>query len=555
MRDSERTGIGRPWPWRRSLVAATLLAAACGTGDPAAPYSATHVAGEPPGPSASPPASAGAAASDVGTVTIRRLNATEYDNTVRDLLGDTRHLSAAFPPDDGADGFTNVADALTVSPLLFESYQAAAQKLAAAAVANPKIVSCGGGPTCATDILSRFAMRAFRRPVTADEVARLVALAASAEAEGATFAEGLQLALEATLLSPSFLFRIELDAEPAAKEAHVLGDYELASRLSYFLWSSMPDDVLFAYAGAGKLSQPAVFDLQIRRMLRDPKAGALIDNFASQWLLHSLSGVTRDATIFPTYDDELRTSMERETKAFVGSFVFGDQSLSDMFDAPFSFLDGRMAAHYGIPGITGAEPVRVSLATSTHRGGILTHASVLTMTAVATRTSPVRRGEWVLSELLCSPPPPPPPGIPALPENVTVGTMRERMEAHRKNPICATCHTLMDPIGFALENYDALGRWRATDQGSAIDTSGELPGGQKIDGPVQLAAAIKSDPRFLSCATRKLYTYALGRVPQSFDEPRLAGLTASFSQNGQRTRDLIVDIVHSDAFRMRRGGE
>jgi hypothetical protein len=214
-----------------------------------------------------------------------------------------------------------------------------------------------------------------------------------------------------------------------------------------------------------------------------------------------------------------------------------------------------MAAHYGIAGVMGTEPVRVTLPTNVHRGGLLTQASVLTMTSVATRTSPVRRGAWVLSELLCSPPPPPPPGIPALAENVAVGTMRERMDQHRKNPVCATCHTLMDPIGFALENFDGLGRWREMDQGATIDATGELPGGQKIDGAAQLASALKNDPRFARCATRKLYTYALGRVPQSFDEPRLAGLTASFTANGQRTRDLIVDIVHSDAFRMRRGGE
>ena len=378
----------------------------------------------------------------MGTVTIRRLNGTEFDNTVRDLVGATVSFSRAFPPDDGEEGFTNIADALTMSPLLFEGYEAAAEQLATLAVANPTIVSCaqatGASEDCARTIFARFARRAWRRPVTADEVSRLVKLVTDARASGLTFTAGLHLAFKATLLSPSFLFRIELDPDPSSTDAHPLDDYELASRLSYFLWSSMPDDVLFAYADARRLSSPAIFDMQVRRMIKDPRARTLVDNFASQWLLHTLSAVQPDATIFPEFDDALLGSMTRETKAFMGSFLFEDQSLADVLDAPFSFLDERMATHYGVAGVHGSEPVRVTLPASSHRGGLLTQASILTMTAVATRTSPVRRGEWVLSELLCAPPPPPPPGIPALPEQASVGTMRQRMEEHRKNPICAT---------------------------------------------------------------------------------------------------------------------
>jgi Protein of unknown function (DUF1592)/Protein of unknown function (DUF1588)/Protein of unknown function (DUF1587)/Protein of unknown function (DUF1595)/Protein of unknown function (DUF1585) len=555
VRRSRRTNA-----WR-SAALYTLLAAAvaCSTGDPASPYAPPPAHGGPDDGTGTSAPGGPAGASDVGTLTVRRLNRAEYDNTVRDLLGETTRFSDTFPPDDGAEGFTNVADALSISPLLVERYEAAAEKLADTAVANPTIITCeptpATGDACATEILSRFARRAWRRPVSTDEVARLVSVVHAAEATSLPFAAAIQVAIKTTLLSPSFLFRIELDADPTDPKPHALDDYELASRLSYFLWSSMPDDVLFAYAGAKKLSEPRVFDLEVRRMLADPKAKALIDNFASQWLLHTLAGATPDATIFPSFDDGLRASMGLETQAFLGSFLFGDQSLPDMLDARFSFLDARMAAHYGIKGVTSTEPVRVSLPAGSHRGGLLTHASVLTMTAVATRTSPVRRGEWVLSELLCSPPPPPPPGIPALSETISVGTMRERMEAHRKNPVCATCHTQMDPIGFALEHYDAVGRWRNTDQGQPIDASGVLPGGQAIDGATELAAAIKKDPRFERCATRKLYTYALGRVPEPFDAQRLAGLTATFAAGGHRTRDLIVDIVHSDAFRMRHGGK
>ena len=528
-------------------------AVACGTGDPAAP-SAKADGGAP-----AVPVSAEELENDVGRVTVRRLNRVEYDNTVRDLLGDTSHLSATFPPDNGAEGFTNNADALTISPLLFEKYEAAAEKLATGAVANPKIVKCSAAASakggCAEEILSRFAKRAWRRAVTADEVTRLVALVERAEEAGQPFLQGLELAIKATLLSPNFLFRIEIDPNPDSKVAHPLTDFELASRLSYFLWSSMPDDALFAYAEAGKLSTPNVFDAQVQRMLADPKAAALVDNFAADWLLHTLGEAAPDTTVFPAFDEDLRHAMEGETMAFLGSFIRGDESLAGMFDASFTFLNGRMAEYYGIPGVSGADFVRVPVTPESHRGGLLSHASILTMTSVATRTSPVRRGEWVLSELLCSPPPPPPPDIPALTEGTKTGTIRQRMEQHRKDPVCATCHSQMDPIGFALEHFDAIGRWRDLDEGLPIDASGQLPGGEKIDGSIDLAKAIKADPRFASCSTRKLYAYALGRSPEPFDAQRIAALSKSFVDDNYRMKNLILNVIYSDAFRMRRGGE
>lgn len=495
---------------------------------------------------------------DVGTLTIRRLNSTEYDNTVRDLLGDTTRPGKDFPQDDGADSFTNIADALTMSPLLFEKYEAAAQRLAGTAVTNPTVVQCTqeeGDAQCVAHVMTRLLPRAFRRETPPDELARYVKVGTGLLDAGASRNIALQGALCAALLSPSFLFRIESDPALTDTASHAVSDFELASRLSYFLWSSMPDDVLFEYARAGKLSSPEVFDRQVKRMLDSPKAQSLIDGFATPWLAHAFGNVAPDPAIYPQWSDELRAGMTGETRAFLGSFIFDDQSFTSILDARFTYLNARMAVHYGIPDVHGDAFQRVALSPATHRGGLLTQASILTMTSVPTRTSPVRRGEWVLAELLCSPPPPPPPGVPALEATVSVGTMRQRMEEHRKNPICASCHTQMDPIGFSLEHYDAIGQWRDTDQGQPIDATGQLPGGLPIDGEAQLAQALKSDPRFPRCATRKLFTFALGRVAQPFDEARLLMLSDRFAASGYRIRALIEDIVHTDAFRMRHGGE
>lgn len=493
---------------------------------------------------------------DVGAIGVHRLNAAEYDNTVRDLLGDTRGFGKTFPQDDGADSFTNIADALTISPLLFERYESAAESLAIAAVRNPTVAACRptqSAPDCFTAVMTRFLPRAFRRPVHGDEVQRYVQIAMNILGGGGSQDDGLQAAFQAALLSPYFIFRIESDPKPGDTSPHAVSDYELASRLSYFLWSTMPDDVLFAYAAAGKLGTADVFDREVARMLADPKAQTLLDSFATPWLLHSFDEATPDPALFPLWNQDLAADLRSETRAFLGTFLFEDESFADVLTARFTFLNARLATYYGIAGPTGTPLRRVELSPSSHRGGLLTHGSILTMTSVATRTSPVRRGEWVLAELLCSPPPPPPPGVPPLEATVSVGTMRQRMEEHRKNPFCATCHTQMDPIGFALENYDAVGRWRDTDQGMPIDASGQLPGGLPIDGEGQLAASVKTDPRFARCATRKMLTFALGRVVAGFDEARLIDLESRFVAGGYKLRALIQDIVHTDAFRMRHG--
>lgn len=495
---------------------------------------------------------------DVGSVTMHRLNATEYDNTVRDLLGDASRPSSSFPPDDGSNSFTNNADALSISPMLFEQYEASAEALATRALANTKIVTCdgsGGADACAKQILTPFLRRAWRRPVSADEVSGLASLVQVAAAEGQAFSQGIQLAIKAALLSPNFLFRVELDPTPAGDAPHPLNDHELASRLSYFLWSSMPDEALFAAADTAKLAtNPKELDAQVARMLDDPKAHALLDNFAAQWLMHTLPNAKPDAVAFPAFDEDLRAAMAEETKAFVGAFVLGDENLTDMLDAKFTFLNGRMAAHYGIAGVAGTAFVRVPVPPGSHRGGLLAQASILTMTAIATRTSPVRRGEWVLSDLLCSPPPPPPPNVPSLPAAASTGTMRQKMEQHRANPACAGCHVQMDAIGLSLEHYDPIGRWRDADQGQPIDASGKLADGRSFDGADGLAKIVKDDPRFVKCATEKVFAYALGRNPAALDDARMEALTKGFADERYRTKALIVSIIHNDAFRLRRGG-
>ncbi len=544
---------------RLAIVLASAGVLACEPGDPSASTRKTDV--ELAAPSGGAPSGTEVSSTtkpDVGTVTLRRLNRIEYDNTVRDLLGDQSRPALDFPADNGAEGFTNNADALTMSPLYVERLEEASRRLATNALANPEVVDCAPlapeSLACAGKVLARLAERAFRRPVQPAELARLTALVENTQAEGRSYEEALGMAITVILLSPSFLFRVETDSVPDDPKPHALTDFELASRLSYFLWSSMPDDTLFAYAEAGRLSSPRVFEAQVERMLDDPKAKAIVDNFATDWLLHTMAETSPDTATFPEFDADLGKSMTDETKAFLESFLLGDQGLDGLFDAKYTFMNERLARHYGVTGPVGTTLVRVPVDPKSHRGGLLTQASILTMTSIATRTSPVRRGEWVLSELLCTPPPPPPPDVPALAEKVAAGTVRQRMEEHRKNPVCASCHSQMDPIGFSLENFDALGRWRTHDDGVPIDATGTLPDGTAIDGPVDLANAIKKDPRFADCVTKKLYSYALGRSPRGYDAERLTALSRAFVAGKFKTRDLIRNIVRSDAFRMRRGG-
>ena len=417
---------------------------------------------------------------------------------------------------------------------------------------------------CARQIVAALARRAYRRPVAEAEVARLAGLVAKARREGDSFEEGICLSLQAALVSPHFLFRIEQD-RPATKvvsvahteDARPVGQHELASRLSYFLWSSMPDDELLRAADQGILRRPAVLAAQVRRMLRDPKSRALVENFGGQWLeLRKLEAVKPDRERFPEFEEYLRMSMRRETELFFENIVRQDRSIIDFIDADYTFLNERLANFYKIPGVKGPEFRKIPLAPETQRGGILTQASVLTVSSYATRTSPVLRGKWILENILNAPPPPPPPDVPNLDE-AKVGSsasLRQQLEEHRKNTVCASCHARMDPLGFGLENFDAVGAWRTQDGKFPIDASGTLPDGRQFRGPQELKAILKADrDAFAHGITEKLLTYALGRGLERYDRPTMKKIAGRVAADNYRFSGLVLEIVQSLPFQMRRG--
>jgi hypothetical protein len=404
--------------------------------------------------------------------------------------------------------------------------------------------------------MTDMARRVFRRPVTSREVEPYVTLARRAEKEEGSLAEGLAIGIQALLVSPDFLFRIERDRPASgAATSHRITPHELASRLSYFLWASMPDDELRRAADAGTLRDPKILAIQVRRMLRDPKAHALAEHFGGQWLqFRALESITRDRERFPEFEDYLRFSMRRETEAFFEHIVRGDRSIQDFINGKYSFLNERLARHYGIPNVTGPEFRRVDL-TGSPRAGVLTQASVLTVSSYATRTSPVLRGKWILDNLLDAPPPEPPADVPNLDET-TIGTsasMRAQLELHRTNPTCASCHRRMDPLGFGLENFDAVGAWRTMDGKFSIDASGELPDGRKFTGPVELSAILSADREaFARSLTSKLLTYGLGRGLERYDARTVKLIASRLPAHGYRFSGLILEIVNSLPFQSRR---
>ncbi len=400
--------------------------------------------------------------------------------------------------------------------------------------------------------LDRLASRAYRRPATSDEVARLVRLVEDAGLEGDPFENALALAAEAVLISPNFLYRAEIRPKPG-DAPQPLDPYALASRLSYFLWGSMPDQELFDLAQRGVLADPATLEAQARRMLADPKSTALADGFADQWLqVRRLATIRPHPWKFPKFNDRLRRDMLTETEQFFEAIVREDRGILDFLDADFTFLNGRLARHYGIDGIKGDEFRRVTL-NDRRRGGILTQASVLTVTSNPTRTSPVKRGKWVLEQVLGAPPPPPPPEAGELKDESQTGwtSLRKRMEAHRSRAECASCHQKMDPLGFGLENYDAIGAWREKDGDYPIDSSGTLPNGQTFSGPEQLKTLLAArSEEFARCLTTKMMTYALGRGLGFDDRCHVDRIVEGLAHDGQRFSRLVVGIVTSDAFRL-----
>ncbi|MEX2303793.1 MAG: DUF1592 domain-containing protein [Bryobacterales bacterium] len=425
-----------------------------------------------------------------------------------------------------------------------------------------RIFVCGHAPgrhedSCARAIVKNLAPRAYRRPVSESEVERLLGLVKLARQEGDSFEGGIRLAVQALLVSPHFLFRIERDAAPNDPAAsHEISDYELASRLSYFLWASMPDEELFRAAQQRRLRLPAVLEAQIRRMLADSRSKALVDNFAAQWLqLRQLERSTPDLSRFPAMDDEMRDLMRRETSLFLETMIHEDRSVLEFLDAPFTFLNGPLARHYGISGIDGEEFQRVSLA-GTARAGLLTQGSILTVSSYPTRTSPVLRGKWVLENILGAAPPPPPDDVPVLEESRagTAASLRQQLEQHRADAACAVCHDPMDPIGFGLENYDAVGAWRNSDAGVPIDATGTLPDGSSFDGPAELIAVLKTrSDIFARNLTEKMLTYALGRGLESYDAPAVEQICRNIEAGGYRFSALVSEIVNSKPFQMRRG--
>lgn len=411
---------------------------------------------------------------------------------------------------------------------------------------------------CAQTILAGLMRRAYRRPVSGDEVRRALSLYRQGRAQGG-FDSGIELALTGLLISPEFLFRIEQDpAGLPPKTAYRISPIELASRLSFFLWSSIPDEPLLASAESGALAKSAELERQVRRMLADSRARALVTNFAAQWLhLRNLDSATPDMRLFPDFDDNLRQALRQETELLFESIVNEDRSVLELLRARYTFLNERLAKHYGIPNIYGSRFRRVELDEASHRGGLLRHGSILTVTSYATRTSPVIRGKWVLENLIGVPPPPPPAAVPALKENTTPGktqSVRERLAEHRANPACAGCHQLMDPLGFAFENYDAVGRWRMLDDGRPIDDSGAMPGsGSEFTGVSGLEQALLSRPEvFVGVLTEKLLTYALGRGVEHYDMPALRKIVRNARAHDYRFSAIIREIVNSLPFQMRR---
>jgi hypothetical protein len=424
--------------------------------------------------------------------------------------------------------------------------------------AYAKIFVCSAkDDDCARQIVTNLARRAWRRPVAPDEVDKLAGFIKLAQSNGDTFDQGVRLMLQAVLVSPDFLFRIERDPNPddPAKQ-HKINDYELASRLSYFLWSSMPDEALFAAAVDGTLHTPAVLNAQVTRMLHDSKAIALVDNFAGQWLqFRNLDSLKPDPDKFPEFDNELRAAMKQETRLFFKNVIDQDLSLLEFLNAKYTFANERLAKFYGIEGVTGKEFRKVDL-TGTPRGGVLTQASVLTVSSYPNRTSVVIRGKWVLENLLNAPPPPPPPDVPGLDESKlgVTASLRQQMEIHRANPICASCHTKMDPLGFGLENFNAIGKYRTNDGAFPIDPAGTLPDGRAFKSATELEELVAARPQaFAECVTEKMLTYALGRGLERYDRPIVHQIVTRLSASDYRFSRLIQEVVNSLPFENRRG--
>lgn len=500
-----------------------------------------------------------------GRTTIRRLNRNEYNYTVRDLFDVNFQPGREFPADGaGGEGFDNVGDSLFIPPILMEKYFAASRKIIASLYDHPptldKILVAKPGKdlppvSAARTTLQYHASLAFRRRVTDDDLAAMLKLFEANLSRGNSYADAIRPCLQALLVHPAFLFRIEADA-PGKSEWRV-SDFELATRLSYFLWSSMPDRRLFKLADEGKLADPAVLAGEVDRLLADPRSEAISRHFAGQWLgFDELREVAEpDPKRFPTFTPGLRNAMYRESVEFFNHLVRENRPVTDLIQSDYTFVNAELARHYAIPGVTGDQFQKIQL-TDPNRGGVIGQASILTTTSVPLRTSPVKRGKWILDTLLGTPPPPPPPDAGVLPDDDKSAeglSFRAQLELHRQKPSCAGCHEKIDPLGFGLENFDAIGRWRSTDaNGKPVDSLATLPGDITFSTPAELKKLLlSSDELFLRNAARKMLAYSLGRPLEYYDEPVISDLVKTLRANGLQIRPLIHAITRSAPFQNR----
>ena len=506
-------------------------------------------------------------ANDPGPPTLRRLNRVEYDNAIADLTGLDLHVAESFPPDPSGYGFDNIGDALTLSPVQIEGYYDAARTIvrqlldskATATNAYERVFGRQpdretGERQAARAVIERFASRAFRRPVQRPQVDRLMSIYDRARSQGQPHDEATGHMLTAVLISPQFLLRVEQN-QPEADKPFLVDDYELATRLSFFLWSRPPDDTLLQLAGKGQLSDPETLISQTRRMLADPRSQALVDNFFGQWLgLQELDSHQPDPTQFPGFDDALRDAIRRETQMVLMELVQEDRPVTDLIDADFTYVNQRLGAFYGIGGVSGDEMQRVALS-DRRRGGLLTSAALLMLQSDPTRTNVPRRGNFIAGRILGDPPPPPPPGVPMLEDVADDGqprTVRELLELHRSKPECANCHAKIDPLGLSLENYDAIGRWREKEAGKKIDASAELADGRAFVGPAELKEVLlERREAFLRTFTKNLLIYALGRGPQPSDEHVIRETLKIAEAEECRFSSIVLAIVQSVPFRYR----
>ena len=510
----------------------------------------------------SSPTTPGSATADVGTVALRQLTITEYNDTVRDLLGTALHPADSFESSEAA-GFDTIASAGIMNSRKVAAYFDAAQALADDVFSNPalsaRIVTCQPASpadgSCARNIITAFGLKAFRRPLEGGELAELLSEYQKAQAQMLSHADAIKQVVRIMLASPQFIYRMEFDPDPTSNRAHPLSGYEVASRLSYTIWSSTPDDELLRLAGTDQLLTAAGVKAQVDRLLADPRSTALADNFAAQWLgSRRLDAHVADMTIYPAWSDALKTSMQQELGLYFDAFLHGDLTFDRFLTADFNYVDANLAPLYGVPVPAGPGMVKIENTTD-HRAGFLGLAGFLTHTSRPERSAPTIRGQWVLDALQCVTLELPPNfNPPPLADPMPGQTVRQLLELHGSAPACAPCHTQLDPVGLGLEHFDGIGRYRETyADGSAIDATGVLPGGRQFDGMAGLAQLLSQDPRLLSCATQKLFAFGLGRTVASSDAQYIAQMVDGWKSDGLGLRNLIKQLVGSDAFRLRRG--